>query len=200
MPRRPKIRFVVLLLCVAGPHAAFGQDSRSFRLVEITSTRTPIDAPPMMKGKVSKSPDATLSRTELAIRKEGDAYRLSDKEVDPNLIAALVSALTAPANLELNLDDLGLTPAWLKEHAASVAQRVSETSFIGRAHVPRAELESTFADPVIMEKIVPELFNRRAYLCVDCTRYRLQASVTVTFDDSSQLSASASSQFPFMLP
>jgi len=40
------------------------------------------------------------------------------------LIASLVSALTAPPNPELNLDDLGVTPAWLKDHAASVAQRV----------------------------------------------------------------------------
>ena len=78
------------------------------------------------------------------------------------MIAALVSALTAPANLELNLDDLGVTPAWLKEHAASVAQRVSETTLIGRDHVPQAVLESTYADPVIMDRIVPELFDRRA--------------------------------------
>ncbi len=135
MPRRPKIRIAILLPCLAGPCAAFAQDSRSVRLVEITSTQTPYDAPPMMKGKASQPPDANPNRTELAIRKEGDAYKLNGQAVDPNLIASLVIALTAPANPELNLDDLDVTPAWLKEHAASVAQRISETTFIGRAHV-----------------------------------------------------------------
>jgi len=200
MPRRLKIRFVILLLGLAGPCAAFGQDSRSVRLVEIISTRTPYGAPPMMKGKASQSPDANPSRTELTIRKEGGAYTLNGQPVDPNLIASLVSALTAPANPEPNPDDLGVTPAWLKERAASVAQRVSETSFIGRAHVPHAEMESTFADPVIMDKIVPELFDRRHYYCSDCIHSLFHVVVTVTFDDGSKLSASTSSEFPFMLP
>ncbi len=154
----------------------------------------------MLKGKVSKWPDASPSRAELAIRKEGDAYKLNGQAVDPNLIAAVVTALTAPANPEPNLDDLGVTPTWLKEHAASVARRVSETTFVGREQVPQAALEATFADPVIMDKIVPALFDRRHYTCFDCIHARFQVSVAVTFDDGSKLSASTSSQFPFMLP
>jgi hypothetical protein len=168
--------------------------------VEITSTRSPINAPPLKNSKASHSRDANANRTELAIRKEGDAFRLNGQAVDPNLIASLVSALTARANPELDLDDLGVTPAWLKVHAASVAQRISEATVIGRDHVPQAALESTFADPVIMDRIVPELFDRRHYFCVDCTQYRLEVTVAVTFDDASRLSASASSEFPFMLP
>src|SRR5271155_3269710 len=200
MPRRPKIRIAILLQFLAGPCAAFAQDSRSVRLVEITSKQTPYDAPPMMKGKASQSPDANPNRTELAIRKEGDAYKLNGQAVDPNLIASLVSVLTVPANPELNLDDLGVTPAWLKEHAVSVAQRISETTFIGREHVPQAALESTFADPVVMDKIVSELFDRRHYHCFDCIHSLFQVIVAVTFDDGSKLSASFSSEFPFMLP
>jgi hypothetical protein len=198
MPQRPRIRIAILLLFLAGPCAAFAQDSRSVRLVEITSKRTPFGGQPLMKA--SRSPDAESKETELAIRKEGDAYTLSGQPVDPNLIAALVGALTAPANPVLNLEDLGVTPAWLKEHAASVAQRIAETTFIGRAHVPQTALESTFADPAVMDTIVPELFDRRHYHCLDCTRYLFQVIVAVTFDDGSKLSASTSSEFPFMLP
>jgi hypothetical protein len=200
MPRYLKIRIVILFLCLAGPCAAFGQDSRSVRLVEITSTRSQIYGARPQTRNASPSPDANPDQTELTIRKEGDGYILNGQAVDPNLIKSLVSALTAPTNPEPNLDDLGITPAWLKGHAASVAQRVSETTLIGREHVPQAALESTFADPVIMDKIVPELFDRRHYACVDCAHHRFEVRVTVTFDDSSNLSAFASSEFPFMLP
>jgi hypothetical protein len=200
MPLCPKIRIVILLLCLASPCATFSQDSRSVRLVEITSTRSQISGGLVRNSNASQSPDTNPNRTELAIRKEGDAYKRNGQAVDPNLIASLVSALTAPANPELNLDDLGVTPAWLKQQAASVARSVSETSLVGREHVPEAAVESTFADPVIMDKIVPELFDRRYYACVDCARYLFQVIVVVTFDDGSGLSASASSEFPFMLP
>jgi hypothetical protein len=200
MPRCLMIRIVIILLCVAGPRAAFGQDSRSVRLVEITSTRSQISGGLRLlrNRNVSQSPDANPSRTELAIRKEGDAYRLNGQVVDANLIASLVRALTARANPEPNPDDLGVTPAWLKEHAASVAQRISESPVVPQ--VPQAALESTFADPVVMDKLLPELFDRRYYFCADCTRYAFEVSIAVTFDDSSNLHASASSEFPFMLP
>jgi hypothetical protein len=199
MARCLKIR-IILLLCLVVPCAAFGQGSHSARLVEITSKRSPIDARVLKNGNAHQSPDANPNGTELAIRKEGDAYTLNGQAVDPNLIASLVSALTAPPNPELNLDDLGVTPAWLKDHAASVAQRVSETTLVGREHVPQAALELTFADPVVMDKLVPELFDSRHYACVDCTHYLFHVIVAVTFDDGSKLSASASSEFPFMLP
>jgi hypothetical protein len=201
MARCLKIGIAALLLCTVVPCAAFGQGSRSARLVEITSKRLLISKSPMRKSSnAPQSPDANSNLTEIAIRKEGDVYILNGQAVDPNLIALLVSALTAPANPELNLDDIGVTPAWLKEHAASVAQRVSETTFIGHEHVPQAALESTFADPAIMDKLILELFDRRHYMCFDCTRYLPNVTVAVTFDDGSKLSASTTSESPFMLP
>jgi hypothetical protein len=200
MARCLNIHIIFLLLFSVVPSAAFGQSQRSARLVEITSKRLPISTAPARRNQNAPQPaDANSNLTEVAIRKVGAAYILNGQAVDPNLIASLVSALTAPANPELNLDDIGITPAWLKEHAASVAQRVSET-LIGREHVSQAALESTFADPAVMDKVILELFNRRHYTCFDCTRYLLDVTVAVTFDDGSKLSAATTSESPFMLP
>ena len=66
------------------------------------------------------------------ISKKGDAYYLGDKAIDANLIAALVKALTVPANPEFNVEDLGVTPAWLKAHASSVAQKFADTWINGQ--------------------------------------------------------------------
>lgn len=201
MSRHLIIRIVIILLCIGSPCAAFGQDSRSVRLVEIISSRSQMYGGLLVKNRNgSPSSDANPNRAELAIRREGDAYRLNGQVVDPNLIASLVRALTAHANSEPNPYDLGVTPAWLKEHSASVAQRISESTQIGRRQVPQAAMESTFGDPAVMDKLLPELFDRHHYSCVDCVRYSFKVSVAVTFDDSSSLHASASSEFPFMLP
>jgi hypothetical protein len=156
--------------------------------------------PRFQNNRARPASDAIPSRTELAIQKDGDGYILNGQPVDPNLIAALVSALTAPANPAVNLDDLGVTPAWLKDHAASVAQRISESTFVGRESVSPAALESTFADPVAMDKLVPELFGRRHAYCADCGHQFYNVTVTVTFDGGSGLSAHTSSEDPFMLP
>jgi hypothetical protein len=191
---------VVILLCLVVPCAAFGQDSRSVRLVEITSRRSATSTTARRFNNPHKPADATENVTDLAITKEGDGYTLNGQTVDPHLIASLVNALTAPANAAPNLDDLGVTPAWLKEHAASVAQSVSESVRVGTKHVPQAALETIFADPAIMNTVVLEFFDRRPSTCFDCTRYRYVVTVMVTFDGGSGISASTSSQSPFMLP
>src|SRR5208282_6430422 len=66
-------------------------------------------------------------KTDLVIRRDGDAYRFEDEDkvVDASSIAALVKALAEPANAEANLDDLGITPAWLKANASSVVGQFS---------------------------------------------------------------------------
>jgi hypothetical protein len=203
MRRYVKICIFVTLLCVTGPRSAFGQDSRSVRLVKITSTKIRYTVPresPKRVGSGSPPADTTPNRTELSIVKDGDVYKLDGQVVDPHLIAALVGALTAPANAAPNLDDLGVTPSWLKEHAASVAQRVSESTVTATGRIPQAALESVFADPAVMDALVPQLFGQRPPTCADCTHHVGGVVVTVTFDDGSTLAAATSSQHPFMLP
>jgi hypothetical protein len=197
MPRRLEIRLVLLFLCVTWACAAFGQVSRSVRLVQITST---MNVPRPMRANPHPSAVVIPNETKLSIVKEGDVYKLNGQVVDPKLIASLVAALTAPANPGLHLDDLGVTPERLKEHAASAAQRVSESTDAGGGHVPQAALESTFADQTVMNEIIPELFEHRRSICADCAHSRVEVTVEVTFDDGSKLSASTSSDFPFMLP
>jgi len=202
MPRSLNVRVVILFVCVFVPCAAFGQESRSVRLVEITSRRSAI-GPTESRHRnphPTKPTDTTENITDLAITREGDAYKLNGETVDPRLIASLVSALTATANAKPNLDDLGVTPAWLKEHAAAVAQSVSESTVVGTKHVPQSALETIFADPAIMNQIVTDFFDRRPSRCFDCTRYSFEVTVRVTFEGDSEISASTSSGRPFMLP
>lgn len=97
--------------------------------------------------------EGSLTVPNLVIHRQGDAYYLNDKDakVDASLIAVLVKALTAPANPELSLDDLGVTPAWLKANASSVAHHFAETRVVNGHPVHEAMLESSFADPATME-------------------------------------------------
>lgn len=180
MPRPRKIRIaVLLLLSIAGPLPAFGQDTRTVHLVEITSKPAPsyLGRP---KTNISYRPTgATRDFSALRIVKEGDDYKLNGETVDPQLIAGLVRALTAPSNAAPNLDDLGVTPAWLKEHAASAAKTVSESMMVGAKHVPADALEKLFADPAVMNPIVPTLFRRRNGLCFDCSRGSPEVQVAI---------------------
>src|ERR1700733_3291112 len=101
MARCLNIHIIFLLLFSVVPSAAFGQSQRSARLVEITSKRLPISTPPERRNQNAPQPaDANSNLTEVAIRKVGAAYILNGQAVDPNLIASLGSALTAPANPE----------------------------------------------------------------------------------------------------
>ncbi|MFZ0816326.1 MAG: hypothetical protein WAM78_12455 [Candidatus Sulfotelmatobacter sp.] len=133
------------------------------------------------------------------IHKEGNAYYLDDKVVDSGLIVALQKAFTAPAIPSLSIDGLEISPAWLKAHAASVAQHFAK-DLINGVPVHEAALESAFADPETMCKIVPMLFDVRHYACADCIHPVLSVKVNVGFEDGTSLEARSSSEFPFMLP
>lgn len=132
-------------------------------------------------------------KADFLIHKERDAYYLDDKIVDANLVAALVRALRAPVNPQPSLDDLGITPAWLKANASSVTQKMSG-SLINGAPIHVAALESTFADPVTMDKIALGLF--KGWHTDDYPSVK----VLVTFEDGTSTSATTGSQYPFLLP
>jgi hypothetical protein len=134
------------------------------------------------------------------IRKEGDTYRLEDKAVDASLIAALAKALIAPVNPQPNLDDLGVTPEWLKAHASSVAQRIAASTRMGKGPVHEEALQATITDLRVVAKAVPSLFLREHSFCMDCLMYRELVKIVVTFEDGSRLDARSSSDCPYMLP
>jgi hypothetical protein len=198
MPRYCKAFLLALLLCLAHAGQSSAQDPPVVRRVEIVSTWSDFG----MVEKIHKeSPGrGQSSRTDLLIRRDGDKYYLDDQIVDSSLVAALVNALTAAPNPALSIDDLGITPDWLKANASSVAQHLAETRIINGGPPHRAMLEAAFADPVTMDKVVPTLFEERHYRCVDCKHYRPYVQIVVTFEDSSSLKAASTSQFPFLLP
>jgi hypothetical protein len=195
----------IVLLCVAAlPFclpSALAQNARVVHQIEITSTFLEMGGwhrNNLGGSKPSGQPEP--ERIDLIIRREGDAYYLADKVVDAGLITALVKALSVPPNPEPNLDDLGVTPDWLKANASSVAHRLAEGRIVNGGPVHEAMLESAFADPATMGKVVPRLFNNDHYRCADCSRPNPSVKVSINFEDFTTLQARSYSRFPFMLP
>jgi len=201
MSRSWAARFVMIVLSLqASPHAqtAASPAIPAVRQIEITSHLSKLGARRTAKeprGSGISDPDAT----DLVIYKKGNAYYLDDKEVDGNLIAALLKALSAPTISEVNAEDLGVTPAWLKAHAPSVAQHFTDTRINGEP-IHREALESAFADSSVMDTVVPILFDNRHYFCADCVRLVTSVKISVSFEDGTSLEARSSSKFPYMLP
>jgi hypothetical protein len=188
------------LFCLSCP--AYPQ-TRVVLRIEITSKRSGLGGRRDVARKLDGAGKGEPDSTDLVIHREGDAYYLDDKDakiVDASLIAVLVKALTAPANPDISLDGLGVTPTWLKANASSVAHHLAETRVVNGHPVHEAMLESSFADPATMEKVVPRLFDNRYYFCFDCRHYLQSVVVHVTFDNFTSLEARSSSQFPYMLP
>lgn len=180
---------------------ALAQNPKVVHQIEITSTFQEMGGWHRRINPGSQpSGQSEPERVDLIIRREGDAYYLDDKVVDASLIAALVKALSAPPNPELNLDDLGVTPEWLKANASTVAHRLAEGRIVNGGPVHEAMLESAFADPATMGKVVPGLFNNDHYRCADCSHPFPSVKVSIRFEDFTSLEARSSSQFPFMLP
>jgi hypothetical protein len=178
---------------------AIAQNPRAVDRVEITSTWSELGAAKKIHKSSNPSAPSEPASTHLVIHKDGDKYYLADKLVDASLIASLVKAVSAPSNPELKVDDLGVTAAWLKAHDAAVVQHFAGTRVNG-APIHAAMLEATFADPGTVNKVVPSLFDKRHYVCPDCSRLLLSVKVVVSFDDFTNLQAKSSSRFPYMLP
>jgi hypothetical protein len=192
----------------SAPEQVLAQKPPVVHSIEITSTFK--ERGGLVHRVAQGSSGTEASSTEIAIYKEGNAYHMHDKALDSNsaradwvvdgaLIVALAKALTAPARAEANLDDLGVTPAWLKAHASGAAQHFAGTRING-APVHLAMLEAAFADPAEADQAVPVLFDSRHYSCADCPRPDRYVEIVVTFDNAPSVKARSGSQFPFMLP
>jgi hypothetical protein len=173
------------------PLPARAQNARVVHQIQITSTL-------MEMGGWHRRREP--ERTDLTIRREGDAYYVDDKVVDAGLITALVKALTAAPNPDPSLDDLGVTPEWLKANASPVAHRLAEGRIVNGGPVHEAMLESAFADPATMGKVVPRLFKNDHYRCSDCGSPNPSVKVSVNFEDFTSAEARSYSRFPYMLP
>jgi hypothetical protein len=182
------------------PHLTYAQNPAVVRWIEISSTYLELGSRISLDKAPGRSGASDPSRTDLLIRKEGGAYYLGDNVVDAGLIADLVKSLNAPVNSELNIEDLGITPAWLKANAPSVAQNIAAGTLLNGGPVHEVMLESAFADPATIDKVVPELFDDHHYFCADCKHYSQYVKVSVGFEDGTSQDAWSYSQFPYMLP
>lgn len=134
----------------------------------------------------------TPQHAEMLIRRNHDRYVSDSKPVDTRLVLNLLSAIQSNPVLKLDLNNIGITPAWLKSNLSLAEHSTSERS----SGTPRqvALFETTFTDPVQITRIAPSLFLNRH---TDDNPY---ASITIFFEDGTRLSAGSYSQFPFMIP
>lgn len=135
----------------------------------------------------------TPQNTDVFIRSKDGTFIRDGKRVDAAQVHALVSALQAPRTLQPDMDNLGVTLAWLKEQVKSQRPRARTQAL--RTTAKQQELFTTsFTNPDLIAKVLPELFEFSRtddYPFVD---------VEVTFENGSKIKASSHSYYVYMLP
>jgi hypothetical protein len=187
----------LVCLLAAEPQALPSRPSPVVGGIQITSTRVNLGG--AWRRRTTKPTPVEPDKTFLDIFRDGEAYKLGDDVVDTKLVAALANALREPVNPEPNREDLGFTSAWLKANASSLGQNFAATVYYGGGnHIHQAAFESAFADPAVVDKAVPLLFQHR--FCVDCDHFTQSVEISVRFDDGTRIDARTSSESPYMLP
>jgi len=127
------------------------------------------------------------------IRRKDDAFVCDGNPVDAAKVRALVSALEASPLAKPDMENLGLTPAWLKAHVASQPPGV----LVGTLPVTEGQrglFTTSFTNPEVIAKVLPTLFR---FTRTDDYPF---AQVKVTFEDGSEINAKSDSQYVYMLP
>lgn len=135
----------------------------------------------------------TPQNAQVIIQAEKDGFVSDRKRVAPELVNTLVAALDAARIPKPDIENLGLTQAWLKDNLASVEAGMYGT-FPNALPSQRALFEETFADPNRIVKILPSLFR------FSRTDDYPHVSVKVFFEDGSTIEAKTNSQYAFMIP
>ncbi len=135
----------------------------------------------------------TLQNVELLVRKEKGLFFLDGKRINEVLVEALVAALNEPAIVEPELENLGITPAWLKANAISATLK-GAGNFAGAAPNQKELFINSFGNPVVIELVVAGMFK---FMRSDDYP---SVVVTITFDDGSKISAESHRWYEFMLP
>ena len=130
---------------------------------------------------------------DVIIRAKDGAFIRDGKRVDAGQVQALVAALEAPRVAKPDMENLGVTSAWLKEHVAAQHPRARAQALQTTAN--QMELFTTsFTDSELIARVIPELF---ASIHFDDYPF---AEVEVTFENGSKLSATSHSYYVYMLP
>lgn len=135
----------------------------------------------------------TPQNADVIIRSKDGAFFRDGKRVDAAQVQALVAALEAPRVNKPDMENLGVTSAWLKEHVAAQHPRARTQAFQTTAN--QQELFTiSFTNPDLVAKVLPGLFE---FSRTDDYPF---AEVEVTFENGSQIKASSHSYYVYMLP
>ncbi len=130
---------------------------------------------------------------QLSIRLSNDEYFLGDQAIGSTAIDHLLRALQQPPVPQPELDNLGVTQAWLESNAKS-GPPANAGSFTAAAPNLQALYRNAFSDLSTMTQVVPSLFK---YVQFDDYP---SIKVIVTSQDGSTICATTHSYYLFMLP
>jgi len=98
-------------------------------------------------------------RYQVHIVRKSTGYFAGDKKVDGQLIENLLQALSSPAVPELDLDNLGITQAWLDANAERGVREYADVVYSAAAPNQQALYLSTFKDVAFMKRLLPSLYG-----------------------------------------
>jgi len=131
---------------------------------------------------------------ELLIKRKAGAYLADGVQVPDELIANLLSAIGAPVVTEPNLANLGITQEWLAANAEKGIKEYAAEYFSLAAPNQQALYFSSFKDPILIERVLPWLFN-----VVHSDDFP-EAEIEITETDGRVIKVSSKAQSLFMLP
>jgi hypothetical protein len=127
------------------------------------------------------------------IQIRGQEHELSHDIVSAHDVMALVRALQAPVIESPSLTNLGITPAWLANHAGDAAKRfgnLGEPNDEEQQEFPRR----SFTDLTLIRRIIPDVIDN------NWTDDGVWVHVVVRFTDGKTLAADTTNQLAYMLP
>jgi len=98
---------------------------------------------------------------EFVITHKAGAYLADGVQVPDELIANLLSAIGAPVVTEPNLANLGITQEWLAANAEKGIKEYAVEYFSLAAPNQQALYFSSFKDPKLIERVLPDIFDSR---------------------------------------
>src|SRR6201998_1321729 len=144
----------------------------------------------------------TPHHTELLIQNDHGLYRLDGAQVDALAVNMFLTSVREPVIPQPTLPNLGISKPWLENNADALVRdakpKESEDSTYweigGGTPKQQVLFKSSYADPVFVAKVLPELFR-----CCHTDDYP-GVIVTITYVDGTTTVVSSHSQSEFMLP
>ena len=131
---------------------------------------------------------------EFVITRKAGAYLAAGVQVPDELIANLLSAIDAPVVAKTNLANLGITQEWLDANAENAMKEYAEDYFSRAAKNQQALYFSSFKDPKLIERVLPDIFDSR-----HSDDYPI-VEVEITETNGRVIKVSSEAQPVFMLP